>query len=132
MVLPTPELVDCNQNGVHDAVDIATMSSDDCDGTGIPDECEDPTALLDCDFDGESDYCEIINGTSEDGNANQVPDDCECLGDSNGDGIVNVDDLVMLILSWGDIGPSTSDWNGDGMVDGADLSLVLAGYGGCI
>ena len=108
------------------------FGGDDCDGTGVPDECEDPTALLDCDFDGQSDYCEILNGTSEDGNANQVPDDCECLGDSNGDGIVNVDDLVMLLLSWGDTGPSPSDWNGNGLVDGADLALQLAGYGGCL
>jgi glucose/arabinose dehydrogenase len=33
------EEVDCNQNGAHDACDIATGSSTDVDGDGVPDEC---------------------------------------------------------------------------------------------
>ncbi len=32
---------DCNENGVEDAVDIATGASSDNNGNGIPDECED-------------------------------------------------------------------------------------------
>ena len=31
---------DCNQNGIEDAVDIATGSSSDANGNGVPDECE--------------------------------------------------------------------------------------------
>jgi hypothetical protein len=32
--------VDCNANGVEDAVDIAVGYSSDLDGNGVPDECE--------------------------------------------------------------------------------------------
>ncbi len=31
---------DCNLNGVEDAVDVAQMLSADCDGDGVPDECQ--------------------------------------------------------------------------------------------
>ena len=34
---------DCNENGIDDAIDIATGTSPDVDGNGIPDECECPT-----------------------------------------------------------------------------------------
>jgi hypothetical protein len=33
-------LYDCNENGIEDAVDIATGSSADADGNGVPDECQ--------------------------------------------------------------------------------------------
>lgn len=32
---------DCNHNGVDDAIDIATGTSDDCNSNQVPDECED-------------------------------------------------------------------------------------------
>ena len=32
---------DCNQNGISDAVDIADETSNDSDGDGVPDECQD-------------------------------------------------------------------------------------------
>ena len=38
-VLPLPFL-DCNENGIEDAVDIAFGTSCDADQNGIPDECE--------------------------------------------------------------------------------------------
>lgn len=40
MVGPSRGFEDCNGNGVDDAIDIAGSTSNDCDGSGVPDECE--------------------------------------------------------------------------------------------
>lgn len=46
---------DCNDNGVEDALDIANGASDDKDGNGVPDECEEVgTPDCDCDDTAES------------------------------------------------------------------------------
>jgi hypothetical protein len=55
-----PDGVDCNLNGVEDAVELAAGMSPDCNDNAIPDECDV----------GE-------NGESEDLNGNGVPDECE-------------------------------------------------------
>jgi hypothetical protein len=60
-----------------------------------------------------------------------VPDECECAGDVDGDGTVNVDDVVAVILAWGDTGPNAADLDGDQLVGAADLSLILTYYGSC-
>jgi len=70
---------DCNRNGFSDELDVASQTSDDCDGNDIPDECEideESTApggpffcTLDCDAD-----C----------NNNGLPDGCELDGDADG------------------------------------------------
>jgi hypothetical protein len=55
--------------------------------------------------------------------APQVP------GDTNGDGLVDVQDLVAVIAQWGPVGPgATADLNGDGLVDVADLVLVVTAW----
>ncbi|MEM8712814.1 MAG: hypothetical protein AAGG01_17825 [Planctomycetota bacterium] len=41
--------LDCNMNGIDDAIDISYMNSDDVDNNGIPDECEDDwESICDC------------------------------------------------------------------------------------
>lgn len=41
--------LDCNMNGIDDAIDITYMNSDDVDNNGIPDECEDDwDSICDC------------------------------------------------------------------------------------
>lgn len=56
-------------------------------------------------------------------------------GDCNGDGTVNVDDLVMLLGAWGACpkGPCLADIapqpNGDGVVNVDDLVVLLANWG---
>ena len=62
---------DCNENGIPDSCDIDQGTSEDADGDGVPDECQD------CNDNGIYDGNDIANGTSADCNLNQVPDECE-------------------------------------------------------
>ncbi|UCE58269.1 MAG: hypothetical protein JSU63_12595 [Phycisphaerales bacterium] len=88
-----PDL-DCNDNGVLDATDIADETSSDCNLNDFPDECEVPPidpfgqdcnenlspdeCEADCDGDDTPDACELPPfGNSDDCNTNSVPDECE-------------------------------------------------------
>jgi predicted outer membrane repeat protein len=128
---PAPALVDCNGNGNHDAYDIRDGVATDCDESGVPDVCEYPNPNEDCNDNGSPDLCDIRTGASADVNANTVPDECECEGDVDGDGTVNIDDVIEVILAWGDLGPNPADLNGNGIVDGSDFAIVLSAYGSC-
>jgi len=88
--------MDCNDNGIDDADDIAGGTSPDLDGNGLPDEC-DP----DCDGDGEPDGYEIQQG-APDCNANGVPDACDLAsGDSSDDNADAIPDECQLAgLGW--------------------------------
>jgi hypothetical protein len=51
-------------------------------------------------------------------------------GDVNGDGAVDVDDLLLLLADWGCTGAGcVGDLNGDGDTNTADLLLLLADWG---
>ncbi len=54
-------------------------------------------------------------------------------GDTNNDGITDVDDLINIILGWGMCLPAptfcAADLNGDGAVDVDDLIAVILGWG---
>jgi hypothetical protein len=63
---------DCNGNLIPDQCDLNAMTSQDCDMSGRPDECED-----DCNGNGLADSCDIAAMTSDDDNGNTVPDECE-------------------------------------------------------
>ncbi|MCH7702527.1 MAG: VCBS repeat-containing protein [Planctomycetes bacterium] len=141
-------LADCNGNGIDDLEDIAEGDSDDTNGDGVPDECQE-----DCDGNGELDpndcnqncvidECDLVNGTSLDCNANGIPDLCDVIGgaseDCNGNDIPDACDI--------DSGSSEDtdgngipdeceetecegDANGDGVVDPLDSGFVLARFG---
>jgi hypothetical protein len=55
----------------------------------------------------------------------------DCVGDCNGDDVVDVADLLMVLAAWGDTGTLPEDINGDSVVDVTDLLMLLAGWGGC-
>ncbi|HKQ47961.1 MAG TPA: hypothetical protein VJZ71_07830, partial [Phycisphaerae bacterium] len=81
---PAPNIIDCNRNGINDAVDIAGGESDDCDSNTVPDECQ-----ADTDHDGFINPCD---GCPNDVNK-QEPGICGCgkpdTGDADEDGILN-------------------------------------------
>jgi hypothetical protein len=55
-----------------------------------------------------------------------------CLGDTNGDDVVDTADLVTLLADWGDCeGDCPADFNDDGVVDTEDLVTLLANWGPC-
>jgi len=106
---------DCNDNGIGDSEDLAAGTSFDCDANGIPDECE-IAANPDLDADGSG-----------------VLDSCEARGDLNGDGIVDVVDLLVLLGQWGPCPPPDepcpADLDGNGVVDVLDLLALLGNWG---
>ena len=53
-----------------------------------------------------------------------------CIGDLNGDGLVNGVDLSLILGNWG-LNSAAADINEDGTVDGIDLSLLLGNWGLC-
>ncbi len=55
----------------------------------------------------------------------------ECPADLNGDGVVDVSDLLMLLSDWGPCDGCDSDLNEDGNVDVSDLLILLSEWGAC-
>jgi hypothetical protein len=53
-----------------------------------------------------------------------------CTGDLNGDGLVDVDDILAVINAWG-TDDANGDADGDGAVTANDILVVLAGWGAC-
>jgi hypothetical protein len=54
-----------------------------------------------------------------------------CPADINGDGLINVNDLLAVITNWGATGPNAADINGDNIVDVNDLLAVVTSWGVC-
>jgi hypothetical protein len=54
----------------------------------------------------------------------------DCSADLNGDGVINVQDLLMVVGAFGNVG-GPEDINGDGIVNVTDLLLVIATWGPC-
>lgn len=53
-----------------------------------------------------------------------------CAADLNGDGVVDLSDLGVILAHYGSAGlPSEGDVNGDGQIDLSDLGVLLAEYG---
>jgi hypothetical protein len=112
----------------------------DQDGLGNPcDNCPDVTNANQSDVDGDEigDLCDNcpddFNPDQEDRNGSGFGDVCDCPEDTNGDGLINTEDLVRgVILDWGTDGSKRNgDVNRDGIVNNDDLMLVILAWGVC-
>jgi hypothetical protein len=88
----------------------------------------------DCNGNGVGDATDLSGGASSDLNNNDIPDECECIGDLNGDELVDLGDLTMLLAAFGSCtGQPTfvasADIDRDGCVTLADLTALLSGFG---
>ena len=54
-----------------------------------------------------------------------------CAADATGNGVVNIDDLVLVITHWGATGSDPADVNGDHVVNIDDLVAVITAWGNC-
>ena len=70
---------------------------------------------------GERSSPQIKNG--------EVTEPPQIFGDVNGDGVVNIQDLVLVGANFGKIGVNSTDVNGDGVVDIVDLVKVAGAFG---
>jgi len=79
----------------------------------------------DCNANGLCDIDEIAGG-AEDKNQNNQLDACELArGDLNLDGVIDAQDLAVLLNFWGAVNPPVGDLNGDGLISGSDLAVIL-------
>ncbi|MDG2292732.1 MAG: hypothetical protein P8L37_08720 [Phycisphaerales bacterium] len=103
----------------------------DCDGNGLADAWELQEGLVDdCNLNGIADACDIEQGSSLDSNDNGVPDECDCPEDVNGNGLVDIEDILTIVANWGgtsDLG----DVDGDGVVGVNDILITLESWGPC-
>jgi hypothetical protein len=119
---------DADADGTFDSCDTCTDS--DGDGFGNPgfitntcglDNCPDDfnPDQSDTDNDGIGDACDVL------------PCPADIAGGSGGDGLVNIDDLLLVINSWGKGAGSPGDVNGSGLVNIDDLLTVINAWGAC-
>jgi hypothetical protein len=113
---PGCEVMDFDGDSDVDADDLDAF----LDGYGWP--------VTDCDGNGVNDLVDILAGAADlDGNG--MLDDCALHpADFNGDGLVDGQDLGILLGQWSQP-TSPADLDGNGVVDGQDLGILLAGWG---
>lgn len=66
---------------------------------------------------------------AEDQNLADCQDEKYPLGDLNMDGVVDLDDLLILLWQWGKCSQCLADLNGDDVVDQLDLFILLSNWG---
>ncbi|MCH8991952.1 MAG: FG-GAP repeat protein [Acidobacteria bacterium] len=108
-----------DDNGIDSGSVYIFERSSDCNGNGVPDECD------------------IADGASTDCNANGIPDECEpppCPADLDGSCDVGVKDLLFLLGAWGPCpkkGDCPADFDGNDDVGVKDLLSLLGAWGPC-
>ena len=96
------------------ALEMWSFITVDCNGNGTPDSTDIANGAMDWDTDGTPDSCEV--------NA----------GDLNLNGIVDGQDLSILLGWWGISNPMFGDLNQDGNVNGIDMGMLLGRFGAVV
>jgi len=151
-IVPNPDQTDSDADGFGDVCDncpsVSNVSQADLDHDGIGDACDECT---DSDHDGygdpgypantcQVDNCPAVSNPDQaDGDADGIGDQCDCdfitgPGDADGDGAVNIGDVVNIINYVFRNGPSptpfpvySGDPNNDCAVNLADAVYII-GY----
>ncbi|MDP7030531.1 MAG: hypothetical protein QF733_09960 [Phycisphaerales bacterium] len=71
-----------------------------------------------------------VSGAWTDLGGNSFEDQCSCPGDGNGDGEVDVHDLLSIIAAFGEA-DSAWDFDDDGIVNVNDMLILIGSWGGC-
>jgi len=58
-------------------------------------------------------------------------DECPCLGDVTGDGTVDIEDLLVVLASWGTCYGCPADVTNDNVVNEFDIIVLLTNWGPC-
>ncbi|MBC8150136.1 MAG: hypothetical protein H8E97_02490, partial [Bacteroidetes bacterium] len=93
----------------------ATINDSSCEYT----TCAGCTNSAACNYDSTS---TIDNGSCE-------YTSCACTGDINGDGVITVADVLLVLSEFGCLSGCTADVDGDSYVNVADILLLLAAFG---
>ena len=72
---------------------------------------------------------EILNEGTILGDVDVIDPEVPCDGNLNGDDVVNIDDLLIILSDWGGTG---GDANGDGQTNIDDILVVLGNWGACV
>lgn len=113
-------IVDCNDNGLADADEIAQNSSLDCNGNGTLDSCElASNSVPDCNHNGKPDSCDIADHVSLDANGNGVPDECDPAPqvDCNSNGVADASEIAQN---------AALDCNQNGTLDACEITAGTA------
>jgi hypothetical protein len=96
----------------------------DADTEDAIEALEDVLPEDDFDGDGINNLDEFLDGTDP-----TIPDITQLEGDVNGDCIVNMADMSVVSINWGQVGENIADVNGDQIVNMADLSIISSNWG---
>lgn len=122
--------IDCNNNGIPDAEDIASGIARDCNLNGIPDSCDITTGFAkDCNINGIPDSCDVASGLPDTDTDGRL-DICETdFGDFDLNGVINGLDLSYILSGWGTVNPPIGDIDHNGSIGGSDLTAILSRWG---
>jgi len=93
----------------------ATIDNGSCESTSCA-GCTNSTA---CNYEATA--------TIDDGSCEYTS--CTCTGDVNGDGVITVADVLLVLSEFGCLSGCTADVDGDTYVNVADILLLLAAFG---
>ena len=114
------------ESGVELALDACELSGSNAGGLWItPDATAELTNSHFCD-NGAYD----IHGDWDDAGGNSFSTQCTCIGDTDGDGTVAVNDLLDLLSAFGGTNP-VYDLDDSGQVDVGDVLIIIANWGSC-
>ena len=128
---PRDELAVFNGLGPGGGWQVMVLDHSPIDAGSIQQLCLVLETAPDCNGNGVPDGDDIDGGSSEDADGDGIPDECQCMADIDGNGSVDVTDLLTVIADWGCTSGCAGDLDGNGVVNVTDLLAVISSWGEC-